>query len=126
VLRQEVMEAPARVASRLYLRPPGRVFTVERVRLVGPSPLILLWNNLVYARCRGIEQVDFRREGLFATLEERYGLHLDQARRLFQSQRAVREVAEYLRISPGAPVMYLEQSVHLADGSPIELSDIWL
>jgi GntR family transcriptional regulator len=80
----------------------------------------------VHAHCPGIEQIDFTRYRLFEVLEGRYGLRLDWGRRTFEAQAATPEIAVHLGISDCDPVMKLEQIVFLDDGSPIELSDVWL
>ncbi len=126
VLVQSVIQPSERIASLLSVRPGGKVFFLQRVRCVGQAPLILLHNYVVHAHCPGIEQIDFTRYRLFEVLEGRYGLRLDWGRRTFEAQAATPEIAAHLGISDCDPVMKLEQIVFLDDGSPIELSDVWL
>lgn len=126
VLQQSVLKPNERVASLLSI-PAGRdVFFLKRIRFVAQTPLVLLHNYVVYDRCIGIEKVDFTKYRLFQVLEEQYGLVLDWGRRTFEAQAADSETAGLLKIDQCAPVMNLEQIVFLADGSPIELSDLWL
>lgn len=126
VLEQSVIQPTEPLASLLAVPPPGKVLFLKRVRFVGQEPLILLHNYVVHAYCPGIEQIDFTQYRLFEVLEERYDLRLDWGRRTFEAQAAIQEIAGYLGISECAPVMKLEQVVFLDDGSPIELSDVWL
>ncbi|MCZ7567388.1 MAG: GntR family transcriptional regulator [Ardenticatenaceae bacterium] len=126
VLERGVIRPPERIASLLALSPDGTVFSVKRVRSVAQTPLILLHNYVVYDRCRGIEFVDFTRYRLFEVLEKQCGLKLDWGRRTFQAQVAGSEVQRILNLDECAPVVYLEQLVYLSDGSPIELSDVWV
>jgi DNA-binding GntR family transcriptional regulator len=126
VIEQALTTPPERVASLLDLSPREEVLSLKRLRLVGGRPLTLLHNYVNISRCAGIETLDFTHERLFQSLEERYGLRLDWGRRFFEAQNAGEETARLLDVPPGAAVMYLEQLVYLDDGSPIELSDVWL
>lgn len=126
VIAKAVVPAKARVASMLGLPINAPTFFLRRVRLVAGAALILLDNYVVYDRCPGVETLDFTRLRLFEVLEERYGLRLENGRRIFQAQGADRETAQWLHIKPGEPVMYVEQLAYLDDGTAIEFSDIWL
>lgn len=126
VLEQVILRPSDRIASMLSVPSGGAVFFLKRVRTVGQVPLILLHNYVVHERCAGIEQVDFTQYRLFQALEELFGLELDWGRRTFQAQTADKETVRLLKISESDPVMYMEQVVYLSNGSPIELSDLWL
>jgi DNA-binding GntR family transcriptional regulator len=126
VLAQAVVAPDRRVASLLGLRPDQQVLELKRVRLVAGGPLILLHNYVIYDRCPGIDAVDFTRQRLLETLEARFGLRLEWGRRIFQAQAATAEVADRLEVAACDPVMYLQQILYLDDGSPIELSDVWV
>jgi DNA-binding GntR family transcriptional regulator len=47
-------------------------------------------------------------------------------RRTFGADAARPEVAANLGIPAGSPVLYLEQITYLADGRPVEYSDVWV
>lgn len=126
VLSQAVVHPEPRVASLLTLAPGAQVLALERIRLVGHTPLILLHNYVACEKCPGVERVDFTQQRLLDTLERQFKLALDWGRRAFQAQPATEAIAGLLAIQPGDPVMYLEQLVYLRDGSPVELSDVWL
>ena len=126
VLEQSVIKPNARIASLLSITDGGDVFFLKRIRYVAHTPVVLLHNYIAYERCRGIENVDFTKFRLFQALEEQYGLVLDWGRRTFEAQIADQVTAKHLEIAEWAPVMNLEQIVFLDDGSPIELSDLWL
>ena len=126
VLDCSVVQAPPKVASLLNITTDSQVLLLKRVRSVADTPLILLHNYVVYDLCPGIEQVDFSKYRLFETLEEKSGLVLDWGRRYFEAQAASPAVADLLGISVCDPIMSLEQVVYLNDGTPVELSDVWL
>ena len=126
VLKQVVTQPSKRIASLLSISEGGKVFALHRIRSVRQAPLILLKNYVNYEYCPGIENVDFTQFRLFQTLEDRYDLELDWGTRTFEAQGADKETAYFLEIPEWDPGMYLEQVVYLRDGSPIELSDLWL
>ena len=89
--------------------------------------MILLKNHVALDRYRQPwRTIDFTRVRLFQALEDHCGLELDWARRTFEAQAADDEVAAMLKIAPCDPVMYMEQVLYLRDGSPVEVSDLWL
>jgi hypothetical protein len=59
-------------------------------------------------------------------LEQSFGLELDWSQRVFEAQIANESVAALLALRTGDPVMYVRQLVFLRDGTPIELSDLWI
>jgi len=126
VLEQSLKHPSQRVASLLSVQPGTKVLYLRRIRIVKGIPLIVLKNQVKTDWCQGIEEVDFTRYRLFETLEDRFGMELGWAQRTFQAEIATEELATLLQISKGAPVMYMEQVLYLQDGSPIEVSDLWL
>ena len=126
VLEQSAVHPGQRVASMLSVPAGARILYLKRVRIVNGAPLIVLRNHVKLDRCRELEKVDFTRYRLFEALEDLFNLELGWAQRTFEAQIADKEVANLLQISEGAPIMYMEQVLYLQDGSPIELSDLWL
>ncbi|HEY8416054.1 MAG TPA: GntR family transcriptional regulator [Thermaerobacter sp.] len=126
VLRQEVTIPEPRVASLLGLSPDEPAVFLARIRLVASRPVAYMENYVPRRLAPGLEEVDFTRHGLFATLEQRYGLALAWGHRSFEALAADDRRAEYLDLPPGAPVFYIQQVVYLADGTPVEYSDVWL
>ncbi len=126
VLEQTVVPASQRVAALLAVPQDTRIFMLRRVRSVRQEPFTLIRNYLLYDRLPQIERVDFTRQRLFETLEKQFNLRLSWGQRTFQAQVADEAIARLLHISPCDPVMYIEQVTYLRDGSPIELSDVWL
>jgi len=126
VVRQDIEVPPARIASLLSLPDGKPAFTLERIRSVHQSPVIYLINYVVLHMCPGIEKVDFTKYRLFEVLEEHYKLTLGWGQRTFQAQSADEAVATKMNISLCDPVMYMEQILYLRDGSPIEISRVWI
>ncbi len=126
VLEQSVLLPTPLVMSMLSLDANTAVFFLKRVRYVNQKPIIYLKNFVNYRYCPGIEAVNFVVNRLFQVLETQYGLRIAWGRRYFEARIADAEIAERLAIQPGEPVMYAQQIVSLADGTPLEMSDIWI
>ena len=126
VLRQELIQPDGRIGSLLRLEPGERVVYLARIRLVESCPVAYMENYVPARLAPGLERVDFRRRGLFRTLEQGYGLALAWGQRTFEALGAEGRVAGYLELPAGAPVFYIQQVVYLDDGRPVEYSDVWL
>jgi DNA-binding GntR family transcriptional regulator len=126
VLEQGLIHPPQRVTSLLSVPAKTEIFYLKRVRIVQGLPLILLVNYVRADHCPGIEEVDFTRYRLVEAFEDLFSLQLEWAQRTFEAQAANQEVADLLAVPPRDPIMYIEQVLYLADGSPLELSDLWL
>ncbi|AXI77387.1 GntR family transcriptional regulator [Peterkaempfera bronchialis] len=103
-----------------------RVLRLVRVRSTTEGPVALLFNFVRTDLAPGIEQADFAGSSLFGVLEGSYGLKIATARRTFSAEAASPDVAEALALAPGSPVQYLQQVTYLADGRPVEYSDVWI
>ncbi|MGL4650913.1 MAG: GntR family transcriptional regulator [Caldilineaceae bacterium] len=126
VLDCSVIAASALVASHLQLPAGAPVLRLARVRTTDEGAIILLHNYVVHRLCPGIERCDFTRLRLFQVLEEQYQLLLASAHRTFQAQAAEQAVADALSLEAGDAVMHMMQTTFLPDGTPIEMSSIWL
>lgn len=126
VLAQAIVAADERVAAWLKVPTGTALFLLKRVRYVEGEALIVLHNYVLPSRCIGIETLDFAQLRLFEALEERYQLDVRRGLRTFQAVAADEQVAELLAIPTSAPVMYIEQQSYLADGTPVEVSNLWL
>lgn len=102
-----------------------KVFELRRHRNLEDTVVAVLVN---YVRCEvvpGIDKYDYRTQRLFAAIEES-GRHVGSARRTFEAQAANDERAALFGVTTGFPLLYLEQISYLADGRPVEYSDVWL
>jgi DNA-binding GntR family transcriptional regulator len=126
VLFHGLVSPPQPVAALLDLPVSGTVFQLDRLRSTGGSAVTLLGNFVRSDLVPGIDDFDFAGASLFGTLEGHYGLKIGTARRTFSAEAATEAVAEALAVPVGAPVQYLQQVTYLADGRPIEYSDVWI
>lgn len=126
VLTVDTMRAPAPVAALLDLGKGQEVLHLERVRSSAQGPVTYLVNYVRLDVAPGLENVDFTRQSLFGELESKYGLKISRGRRTFSAVAATAELARRLGVVEGHPLLYLEQITYLADGRPVEYSDVWI
>lgn len=126
VIDCELIDPPRPLAALLEVPAGGSLLKLVRLRSTDHGPVALLFNYVRTDFAPGIEQTDFATESLFGVLENRYSLRISSARRTFSAEAASDEVAAFLAIPEGSPVQYLEQVTYLADGRPIEYSDVWI
>lgn len=117
---------PAAVGLLLELPADTPSLRLVRIRHSGGTPIALIHNYVPLHLAPDIEKVDFSANTLFGVLEGRYRLPIESARRSFSAVAASRDVAAALELAVRAPVQYLEQLTFLADGRPVEYSDVWI
>lgn len=126
VIEQTLLRAAGRIAAQLSVSPGTEIFFLKRLRRVEQEPFIVVNNYVIYRHCPGIEAIDFTQCRLFEALEERFGVKVDYGRRVFQARPADKEIAAWLGLAEGEPVMYIEQQTYLHEGTLIEFSEVWL
>lgn len=126
VLSSRLERLPLPVAAILGVPANAPALRLVRVFHCQDGPLAYLVNYVRADLCPGIENVDFGSSSLFDTLESVYGLRIAEGRRTFSAEPAREEVAEALGLTPGFPVLYLEQVTYAADGRAVEYSEVWI
>lgn len=120
VLECEVILPPPDVREALRLGTDDLVIRIVRLRSTGSAPLLLETSSIPYARCPGLEQEDLERQSLYGILEQRYGLHLHDARQTIEATAANAYESDLLNVDEGAPMLLLRGVASTADGEPIE------
>lgn len=121
-----VTRPPSEIAQLLRMPEGEEAMRLVRLRSAARLPIALIHNYVPLALAPGIERTDFTRTTLFGVLEGPYGLEIATARRSFSAVIPSLEVAQELALPPSQPVQYLEQLTLLADGRPVEYSDVWI
>ncbi len=120
VLRQEHIEADAKVARNLKLNVGDDVIVMRRVRYVNDVPLQLVTTYLPFALCEPVLYADFREQSLYVFLRQECDLHIAEGKRMIEAVSATREESQLLEISPGAPLILVDSVSYLEDGTPLE------
>jgi GntR family transcriptional regulator len=120
VLRLEQEPASHYVADALGIAESAPIILLERLRLVDGEPWVLTTAYLLFELCSPILELEMERRSLYETLERELGLKLHRGRRAVEAAEAGSEIARYLGIAEGAPVLRLTGVTYLADGRPVE------
>lgn len=126
VVAAEAITPEPSVAALLEVPAGARVLRLQRVRSRAGVPVAHLVGQVRLDLAPGLEDADFAQRRLFDVLETDHGLVIVSGRRTFDAVLAGPENAELLDIDPAAPLLHLEQLTRLADGTPVELSQVWL
>lgn len=120
VLTQQVVAASARVADALKLPAGAPVIRIDRVRLIADEPLVYVTTYLPEALFPRLVETDLTHQSLYAFLEEEYGAVIARGRRVITAVVAGEYEAQLLEIAIGAPLIALDSTSYLADGTPME------
>lgn len=121
----EVIHPPPHIAKILLLKPDEYIFHLKRLRKILHRPVLVIENHLNYQLCEGVEKINFSKEQLYTTLESKFGIQFDWARRTYKAQIADENLAKILNIRVGSPVMYLEELYHVVGDVPVEFTKAW-
>jgi GntR family transcriptional regulator, N-acetylglucosamine utilization regulator len=120
VIDQEIVAAPADIASRLDIAAGASVFRLQRLRLADGEPMGLQTAYIPVALVPDIELLSFDDASLYEVLASRYSLQPVSAREAHMAVPASEEAALLLQVPAGSPVLSAERLTTLADGRPLE------
>ncbi|PWF27451.1 GntR family transcriptional regulator [Ancrocorticia populi] len=120
VLQQAVEPAAEPVSTELEVVTGCPVFMLERVRGVEGMPWSHTASWIPSARVPGIEEHDFSTGSLYELLRTRYGMRFGRARRSIEAIAAPEEIAHYLGVDEGAPLLRIKSVLYDIHGIPIE------
>jgi GntR family transcriptional regulator len=120
VLVHEIVPADKKVATFLMIEPGTPVIEIERLRFVNNEPIVLVTSYLPRHLCPQLAGVDLTNKSLYTFLENECGLMISRGRRAIEAVAAGEIEAELLQINKGAPLILLDSTSYLEDGTPIE------
>ncbi len=105
VIVSQILSADKKRAKALNLTGTDQVFQLGRVLYANGEPLNYTLTYLPVKLFPGIEKHHFEQESLYQVLGEEYHVTLTKARRTVEAVLVEDEIAEYLDIEPGMPVI---------------------
>lgn len=126
VLERRFESANAYTAQKLNIAEGDTVFYLKRVRSVDGEPVMLIENRIHIELCKGLDQVDFTTQSLFASIEKISGRKIKFSEARYAARTVGHDRSRYLNVHEGAPVLHLEQVVHLDTGAVIDFGNVWL
>jgi GntR family transcriptional regulator len=124
VLVHEVRPATIDEAEALATTPGVSVLDVVRLRLVEDVATAIDRSLLRLGLMEGIDQVDFSKESLHATLIEVYEIVPTRADYSLEAGAATALQARHLGVPVGAPVLNTRQTTFDQHGRPVELNEM--
>lgn len=105
-ISSDVVEADSTRRSALNLGEGERVFRLERIYYANKLPINHTVTYLPHRMFPGIEEIDFSQHSLYQTLRDRYQTDVVEALRTIQAVAARGDIARYLQVDPGSPVLF--------------------
>ncbi len=126
VISKSVQPASAMCARKLGLRVGTPTLYLTRIRLVRGRPAMFIESHLNLVACPGLDGVDFEVESVFSAVERTSGQSIGRSAVTYSACVAGKARGEWLECDEHAPVLNLDQLVHLQDGTPFEWGSVWL
>lgn len=126
VVTHDVRQASELCARKLAINPREDFLYLERVRTVAGQPVMYIESSLNLRVCPGLDEADFARESVFAAIERTSDQDIGSSEVTYSARVAGTRRGELLSCDEHAPVLQMEQLVHLADGTPVEWGSVWL
>ncbi|MCB0107200.1 MAG: GntR family transcriptional regulator [Caldilineaceae bacterium] len=120
VLEQVVTTPPIRVARGLQLEADQAVVKLVRLRFAESTPLLQETIYIPTALCPDLVDADLHTQSLYALLEERYALQLEQTRQMLEATVANEYEADLFGITVGSPMLLLEGITYTKNEQPVE------
>lgn len=122
VIRRQLREATLAEAEALKAPAGAEIFELERVRLIGGSPVG--WQSTIVAAwlAPGVGTHDYRSESLYAVLRQQ-GIVPTHADYDVRAAAATRPQSKLLELDPGTPVLIISAITSDQERRRIELSD---
>jgi GntR family transcriptional regulator len=120
VLRQEIIPAPALISRELRLKSGEEVTVIDRLRFILNEPILFVTSYISAKIAPDLKQEDLVNNSLYQLLQARYGLTVTSAKRIMEAVAANETEAHLFNIRPGMPIMLIESTAYLPDGTPLE------
>jgi GntR family transcriptional regulator len=120
VLRVEVGKPPYVIARELRLTTDDPVIIIDRLRSLLGEPILLVTSYIPHRLCPSLVDDDLVNNSLYHLLREKYGFTIAQAKRYMEAVAATEMEAKLLNIRIGGPLMLIESTTYMGDGTPFE------
>lgn len=115
-----VVTADDGLASRLGMKPGGKVYRLQRLRMANGEPMAVETTHLSTKRFPGLRKQLVSYGSLYALLGEVYGVHLAEAEETIETALATPDEASLLGTDVGLPLLQLSRHSFTEEGEPVE------
>ncbi len=105
VISQQIIKCDKQRARKLEINDNADVFELHRIYYADDEALNTTIATLPYKYFEGIEKHDFSKDSLYKILETEFGVKFTRSTRMFEAMIAYDDVADYLQINEGQPVL---------------------
>lgn len=105
VISQEILKCDKQRAKKLQINDNSDIFELQRVYYADEESLNTTIATLPYRYFKGIEKHNFAKESLYKVLENEFNVKITRAKRTFEAMIAYDDIADYLEINEGQPVL---------------------
>lgn len=120
VLNLSVIPTPYKVARELRLRSEEPVIVLDRLRTILKEPILVVTSYLPEKLCPSLIEEDFTYNSLYQILRDKYDIQIAHAKRVMEAVAANEIEANLLNVRSGVPLLLIESTAYLEDGTPIE------
>jgi GntR family transcriptional regulator len=120
VLATETIPATVEIATKLAGEVGMPTYRLRRLRFADELPFAIEEIYLSKDRYPGIDEFDFSRLSLYATLRERYGIRLSLADEILEARAATRNEAELLEVPARSSLLVISRTLWSVEGQPVE------
>lgn len=114
-----------RILKLLHLQSDQEVILLRRLRHVSDLPVVLHETYFPAYMFPGMLEIDFSKETMTGTLEDKYQINVTRADHTISALYADRTVASMLRMKHGEPVIYDEHILFDDEDNVIEFTKGW-
>ncbi|MGD1991743.1 MAG: GntR family transcriptional regulator [Anaerolineae bacterium] len=122
-LDSRVIAASPELADAMHIAPGDEVVRVERLRVLRDTPIARQTVHVPHRFCPGLADQEFKAEGVLDTIWREYQLRPFHARQSVTASLTSAQDMQLLQLSAPLPMLILERTSFLANGTPIELSN---
>ncbi len=108
------------IQEELKLRPGGKIYLIERLRLANNEPMAREISFLPFSLFPGMNKRDLEHGSLYSLLRDKFNLTLGRAKETLEALAAEKKEADLLGILPGTPVFLRERLTYTEQGEPFE------
>ena len=123
VLSFSIAPADINAAKALRIKTQGRVISLRRLRLADAIPMAIEWSHIPVDFCPDLLETFDPRTSLYATMADRYGIHIAVTEEVAEAAVADAEESRLLEIRKGSAVFHFARTSYLRDGKPVEYVD---
>lgn len=119
ILERRVRPATLDEAKELRMAPTSPVLELKRLRKLDGNPICVDHSRLSAARVSAMMDVDLTDRSLYAVLETSCGIVPSRADYVVQAEAGSSEIASWLGLDPGAPVLAGTETTFDQDDAPV-------